>query len=92
MTRIRYEVRPIPKRERRARQPAGEPALLWQVVRDGERLAAHATKAQSVEFAATTARCAWRTRRQLAELVIKGRDGKIQDTRTYGADPATTKG
>lgn len=88
MTRIRYEVLPTAKSHRRADPQLGR----WTVTREGERLASHDRKADAVQFATTTARCAWRTRGQLAQVRIKGRDGKIQDERTYGADPTTTKG
>lgn len=86
--RVRYEVLPTKAADRKA-----DPELLaWTVTRDGERLATHRTKAGAVEFATTTARCAWRTRGQLGQVRIKGRKGKIQDERTYGADPIKTKG
>lgn len=88
MTRIRYEVLPTPRRDRKA-----DPGLLaWTVTRRGQRLATHDTQAAAVTFASTTARAAWRHCRQASELVIKGRRGKIIDTRSYGRDPATTKG
>lgn len=86
--RVRYEVLPTAKADRKA-----DPELLqWTVTRDGDRLATYATQAAAVEFATTTARCAWQTRGQLGQVLIKGRKGKIRDERTYGADPTETKG
>ena len=87
MKRTRYEVLPI-----------GGATLQdgvwkrWKVTRDGETIATFATKPLAIELATTTARCAWKTQQQLASLKIKGRDGRIQDERTYGRDPAATKG
>ena len=86
--RTRYEVRPTSKTDlRRNRQ-----LCRWTVARDGERLATFERKADAVQFATTTARCAWRTCGQLGQVLIKARTGKIRDERTYGRDPATTKG
>lgn len=86
--RVRYEVLPTRRADRQA-----DPTLeAWTVTRDGDRLGTYARKADAVEFATTTARCAWRTRGQLGQVRIKGRRGKIQDERTYGADPRETKG
>jgi len=86
--RVRYEVLPTSRADRKADPNLGA----WTVTRDGERLATRDRKADAVEFATTTARCAWRTRGQLGQVRIKGRKGKIQDERTYGADPTETKG
>lgn len=86
--RVRYEVLPTSKKDR-ARDAWLQP---WTVSRDGERLATRPTQAEAIEFATTTARCAWRTRQQLGQVRIKGRNGKIRDERTYGADPRDTKG
>lgn len=87
-SRTRYEVLPTRKADLKA-----DPALLpWTVTRAGERLSTHETKREAVELATTTARCAWRTSGQLGQVRIKGRNGKIQDERTYGADPTDTKG
>ena len=84
--RVRYEVLPSTKTERAAG------AERWKFTRDGETIATRARKADALELATTTARCAWRTNGQLGELVIKGERGRIQDTRTYGRDPIRTKG
>lgn len=84
--RVRYEVLPTTKAERAAGAEA------WKFTRDGETIATRASKADAVELASTTARCAWRTTGQLGTLKIKGRLGKIQDERTYGRDPIRTKG
>lgn len=86
--RVRYEVVPTRKSDLRAEPLLGQ----WTVTRDGERLSTHDRKADAVALATTTAACAWRTRGQLGQVRIKGRNGKIQDERTYGADPKQTKG
>lgn len=88
--RVRYEVLPLSKADRKAGL-AGD----WKVTRDGETIATRARKGGkggALELATTTARCAWKTQQQLATLKIKGRDGVIQDERTYGRDPIRTKG
>lgn len=85
--RVRYEVLPTPKAERKA-----HPSLRrWSFTRDGERMGTRDTKPEAVEFAVVTARAALK-QGQLSELIIKRRDGVIQDSRTYGADPEETKG
>jgi len=84
--RVRYEVLPTTKAERAAG------AARWKFTRDGETIATRDRKADALELATTTARCAWRTNGRLGELVIKGERGRIQDTRTYGRDPRRTKG
>jgi hypothetical protein len=81
MKRTRYEVLPMTADDVRATD--GARYSDWKVTRDGERISTHRTKAKAVELASTTARCAWK---------IKGRNGRIQDERTYGRDPADTKG
>lgn len=88
MRRIRYEVLPTAKADRKA-----DPSLqAWTVTRQGERLASFPTQAKAVTFATTTARCAWRSCGQLGQVRIKRPDGTIRDERTYGADPRTSKG
>lgn len=88
--RVRYEVLPLSKADRRAGM-VGD----WKVTRDRERIGTFANKGGAggaLELATTTARCAWKTQGQRATLKIKGRDGRIQDERTYGHDPIQTKG
>lgn len=87
--RTHYEVLPSTKAERKAG------AKRWKVTRDGETIATFDFKhgaGGALEMAVTTARSAWKARGQLSTLRIKGRHGRIQDERTYGADPTTTKG
>lgn len=63
----------------------------------------HATSAASTvplpfktQGAAITAMAKWCRARlrcgELSELIIKGENGKIRDSRTYGKDPPGTKG
>jgi Uncharacterized protein conserved in bacteria (DUF2188) len=60
----------------------------WAVQRDGSQRASslHETKAEAVEAARRQAR------RQKAELVIKGEDGRIQSKNSYGSDPRRSPG
>lgn len=88
--RVRYEVLPLSKRDRKEGLTGA-----WKVTRDGETIATRARKGGeggALELATTTARCAWRTQGQLATLKIKNRAGRITDERTYGRDPIRTKG
>lgn len=86
--RVRYEVLPTSK----AALAEDATLLRWSVTRDSERIATHGHKSDAVQFATTVARSAWKTQRQLGQVRIKGLSGKIQDERTYGADPIETKG
>lgn len=88
--RIRYEVLPLSKAELASIGTGG--GLRWKVTIDGDRLAVHGKQAEAVTFAAATARSEWKSRGVLGELVIKGRDGRIRDSRTYGRDPRRTPG
>ena len=83
--RVRWEVLPTSKAATTAMHK-------WKVTRDGEVIGMLRTKALAIALAATTARCSWQTQGQLATLKIKGRDGRIQEERTYGRDPSRTKG
>lgn len=49
-------------------------------------------KADLVGRVALILRQDWAIDRHLAELQIKGKDGRIQDCRTYGRDPRRTRG
>ncbi len=48
-------------------------------------------KADAVAMAAETGRTLW-SEGTPAQLFVKGRDGRIQDERTYGRDPRATPG
>ena len=86
MARTRWEVLPTTKTERR------NGFNRWKATREGEVIGTFRTQGEAIMVAVTTARCAWKLSGTLATLKIKGRDGKIRDERTYGADPTTTKG
>lgn len=87
MARIRWEVR-----------PAGGPKICegytggWVIARGDTVLERWHRKARAVEQAASRCRAEWEASGQLSELTIKRRDGTIQDKRTYGRDPRSTKG
>lgn len=74
--RVTYDVQP-------AKQRAG-----WDVVREGgNTVSHHNTKDPAVKAAVREAK-----HEALGEVRIKGRDGKIQDERTYRSDPYPPKG
>ena len=56
-------------------------------VSGGEQARTYRTKQEAVRQAAATGRA-----NGYAQVVIKGRDGRIQSERTYGADPRRSKG
>ncbi|AOH36888.1 DUF2188 domain-containing protein [Luteimonas sp. JM171] len=59
---------------------------LWKVTRDRVVVGDFERKAEAVDYAAARGRAAWAAG-QPAQLFIKGRNGRIQDERTYGRDP-----
>jgi hypothetical protein len=63
----------------------------WFVRRGPNTVALWTKKADAVQQAARLAR-EHRTAGGLAQVVIRGKDGRIQTERTYGADPRRTKG
>lgn len=85
--RHRYEVLPVSKAERERGT-----SERWKVTQDGELLTRTRLKRDAVAFAVSIAKGRWLNIKQHATLKIKGRNGKIQDERTYGADPTATKG
>lgn len=82
MARDRYEV--APKTTASGRR--------WTLKRNGDLLLTADTQGEAVECGVRLARMRLKDHQQTAELVIKGVDGKIRDTRTYGDDPRSTKG
>ena len=59
----------------------------WALTVRGGNETVFRTKQQAVQAGASQGR-----RHGHAQLVIKGRNGRIQSERTYGADPRRTKG
>lgn len=86
MSRDRYEVAPTP----RAQVKEGERD--WRVTRNGDVLTYSDTQREAIDLVVLLARKRWMEQGQTAELVIKGANGKIRDTRTYGNDPRSIKG
>ena len=85
--RIRYEVLPTSKRDRKA-----DPDLQrWTVSREGLRVQSFRLKDDAVASAVLQARIE-KDLGQVTQLFIKGKDGQIQDERTYGRDPRGSKG
>ena len=64
----------------------------WKVTRNGDVLGYYDTQHDAVRTAMTLCNDRWARHRQTAELRIKGRDGKVRYSRTYGRDPRGTKG
>lgn len=85
-TRTRYEVLPTTAEER---QTTGH---RWKFTRNSETLATFKTQQKAIDHAKLVAKAAWKGQGSRGELKIKGRDGTIKDSRTYGADPVGTKG
>lgn len=83
MKRIRYEVQ--------LRKKLAYPKGLWWVLRNGRRESGGRRKADTIKWAVRLAREDLQAG-NLSQLVIKRRDGTIQDERTYGHDPRRTKG
>jgi hypothetical protein len=73
-------------RQRLTVSPAkGKGGRILNIAGDGEH--SYPTKDQAVKAGASKVR-----QNGHAQLVIKGRNGRIQSERTYGADPRRTKG
>jgi len=76
----------------RIRYIVGRRAGKWYVTRGREVVYGPLrTQRQAIAEAAMTCRARWADG-QLCELIIKGRDGRIRDSRTYGRDPRHIKG
>lgn len=84
--RERYEVLPTPD----ALVEAGERA--WTSTRDGEVLTRMDTQQEAVDLTVRVCRLRLKFNGRTSELVIKGTDGRIRDSRTYGDDPESTPG
>lgn len=61
----------------------------WAATVKGVSRVEYLTQREAVQ--ATAALCRARLP-ALSEIIIKARDGRIRDNRTYGADPRSTKG
>jgi hypothetical protein len=64
----------------------------WKVTCNGEIHAHFPTQAGAIAAAVTTCRSRLKNFGDLSELKIMGLKGTIRDSRTYGKDPAETKG
>lgn len=84
MPRDRYEVGPTDK----AHKWLGP----WRVKRNGKLLSYEPTQGSGIEYAVLLARLRLRTAGRMAEVIIKGVNGRIRDNRTYGFDPKHIKG
>ena len=82
-----YEVLPPSKNERWSGV-----VFRWEVTKDGDVITRTWIKSMAVRFAVAAAKEAWLNLGEHGTLKIKGRNGVIQDERTYGADPRKTKG
>lgn len=64
----------------------------WKLTRNGDVLGYYRTQADAVRTGVTLCKDRLAKHGQTAELRIKGCDGKVRDSRTYGRDPRGTKG
>lgn len=64
---------------------------VWYATSGGKRLR-YATQAAAIGATAKHCRQRWKEYKEPHELIIKGRNGRIRDNRTYGNDPRGTKG
>lgn len=64
----------------------------WWFVHEGKILHRDRKKIYAQWRAQQELKRAWEMVGLRSELVIHGRDGRIQDRRTYGGDPKRTKG
>lgn len=86
--RVRYEVLPTAKADRRA-----DPELKrWTVTRESERISTHERQGEAINVAVHAAHGAYKQRGQLAQVIIKRANGTIKDERTYGDDPPEIPG
>lgn len=84
--RTRYEVLPIPAAERT------KGGNRWEATQDSKRIGVWRRKVDAVAFTVSVAKGRWLNLQQLGTLKIKGRNGRIQDERTYGRDPRNIPG
>lgn len=70
----------------------GDEPRQWKLTRNGDVLAYHDTQKAAIDNGVMLCRNRLKLLGKLAELQIKGKDGQIKDTRTYGDDPRETKG
>ena len=77
--RIRYVVSPV----RRAHG--------WQLTRKATAAETYRTQAEAIAAGVRACRELLQAG-GLAELIIKAKDGRIRDSRTYGRDPRSTRG
>ncbi len=64
----------------------------WVVITPGGVRQAYATKRVAVSTGRRWARDRWERHGLLAQLVVHGRDGRIQFEATYGRDPRRRRG
>lgn len=77
--RIRYVVSPVKR------------TGTWQLTSKAIHVSEHLTQRAAIDKGVRLCKAHLRIG-NLAELIIKGVDGKVRDNRTYGADPRSIKG
>lgn len=85
------------KRDRYVVGPASQQEIAagcrkWRVKRNGHVLSYCDAQYEGIDLVVTLARSRLNELGQTAELHIKGRNGRIRDSRTYGNDPKSIKG
>jgi hypothetical protein len=64
----------------------------WFASVNGRKHLEYLSQAAALSTTARHCRARWREHRDPHELIIKGRNGRIRDNRTYGLDTRGTKG
>lgn len=64
----------------------------WYASVKGRKNLEYLTQELAITATARHCRSRWREHQEPHEMIIKGRNGRIRDNRTYGNDPLGTKG
>lgn len=65
---------------------------VWYAATKGGARLQYTSQAAAIKATAKHCRLRWKVYKEPHELIIKGRNGRIRDNRTYGNDPRGTKG
>lgn len=78
--RVRWQVLPLPG------------VIGWSVIRDDVEQCRFFFKYRAVNYAAKQCNFEYESQGIRSELLVHGRNGRFQDSRTYGDDPRQIKG
>lgn len=76
----------------RVKPPLGKARHGWRVLTPAGEVSTSPTKRVAVSHARRWARSRWENHGELCQLVVHGRNGRIQYEHTYGRDPRRRKG